>query len=71
MSLDYSLNFLIRASTLVHVNSPIGRPMLCHIGFSMMWRRESKERERGRWLKQLPHETTPQPLYVLLLPCNS
>jgi hypothetical protein len=31
--------------------------MHCHVGFLMMWRRESKERERGRCLaKQPPHE---------------
>jgi hypothetical protein len=46
-----------RASTLVHISSPIGRLMQCHIGFLMMWRRESTERERGRCLaKQPPHE---------------
>jgi hypothetical protein len=48
---------LMRANTLVHVSSPIGRPMQCHIGFLMMWRRERKERERGCCLaKQPPHE---------------
>jgi hypothetical protein len=47
----------LRASTLVHVSSPIGRPMQCHIGFLMMWKRESKEREKSRCLaKQPPHE---------------
>jgi hypothetical protein len=44
-----------------------------------MWRREREQGERKRslpretttsWTKQLPHETTPQPLYELLLSCN-
>jgi hypothetical protein len=40
--------------------------------------REQRERKRSltretttSWTKQLPHETTTQPLYELLLPCNS
>jgi hypothetical protein len=33
---------ILRASTLVHVSSPISRPMQCHIGFLMMWRREKE-----------------------------
>jgi hypothetical protein len=50
-------SILLRASTLVHVSSPVGRPMQCHIRFLMMWKRESKERERGCCLaKQPPHE---------------
>jgi hypothetical protein len=32
------------------ISSLIGRPMQCHIRFLIMWRGESKERERGRYL---------------------
>jgi hypothetical protein len=50
-------NWFLRASKLVHVSSPIARLMQCCIWFLMMWRRESKERERDRCLaKQPPHE---------------
>jgi hypothetical protein len=49
--------WFLRASTLLQVSCPIGRPMQCHIRFLMMWRRESEERERGRcFTKQPPHE---------------
>jgi hypothetical protein len=41
------------ASTLVHVSSPKGHLMQCHIGFLMMWRREQGERKMS-----LPRETT-------------
>jgi hypothetical protein len=53
-----SVNEHIRASTLLHISNPIGRPMQCHIRFLMTWRRESKERERGRCLAKQPNETT-------------
>jgi hypothetical protein len=67
----------IRASTLLHISCPIGRLMLCHIRFLVMWKRESKERKRllprettASWAKQPPHGPTSQPLYELLLSCN-
>jgi hypothetical protein len=40
----------------VHVSSTIDRLMQCYIVFLMMWRRESKEREKEVVVKQPPHK---------------
>jgi hypothetical protein len=55
--------------------SPTGGPMQGHINFLMMWKRERKmllphETTTSR-VKQPLHDATSQPLYKLLLSCNS
>jgi hypothetical protein len=35
-------NQMLRTSILVHISSPVGRLMQCHIRFVVMWRRESE-----------------------------
>ena len=43
--------------TLLHVNDLIVRLMQCHIEFLMLWRRESKVREKCRcFARQSPHK---------------
>ena len=49
--------WFLRASTLLHVSGLITRLMQCHVRFLVMWRRESKVRERGRcFARQPPHK---------------
>ena len=50
---ELQLNF-IRAGTLLHVSGIISHLMQCHIRFLVMWRRESKVRERGGCLAKQP-----------------
>ena len=37
----------LRLNTLLHVSSLKGRPIKCHVGFLLRWKREKEERDKS------------------------